>query len=268
MDPGSSRSAASRAPVRPDRADRAEAADQRRGNGGQTSGRAVPRGEAGGNASGSPASTNASSGSEREPAQGHTRAVPANSRPRDGRNQVGTAAERTGPPYNGDGHYGGYPGYGYSYYPSYIYDLFYSFYYSPYYNGYGYWNPWGYGYGLGYFSYDPYLFGGLGAAGYAGGAYSGGAYSGQESSGGGSYVQHYQGAGSLRLKIKPANAQVYIDGYYVGVVESFDGIFQKLNVDAGPHRVELRAEGYDTTDFEVVVTPGDTVTYKGDMKRR
>jgi len=263
MDPGSSRSASPRAPVRPDRADRAEAADQRRGNGGQTTGRAVPRGEAGGNASGSPASTSASSGSEREPAQGHSREVPANSRPRDGRHQVGTATERTGPPYNGDGHYGGYPGY--SYYPSYIYDPFYSFYYSPYYNGYGYWNPWGYGYGLGYFSYDPYLFGGLGSPGY----YGGGAYGGgQESSGGGSYVQRYHGAGSLRLKIKPSNAQVYIDGYYVGVVESFDGMFQKLDVDGGPHRVELRAEGYETTDFEVVVTPGDTVTYKGDMKRR
>jgi PEGA domain-containing protein len=148
-----------------------------------------------------------------------------------------------------------YYGYGYGY----VYDPFYSYYYSPYYRGYGYWNPWGYGYGLGYFSYDPYLFGGIGDPGYGGG---------YGSSGGGSSVQHYQGAGSLRLKIKPANAQVYIDGYFVGVVDSFDGVFQKLNVDAGPHRVELKAEGYETTDFEVVITPGDTITYKGDMKRK
>ena len=233
-----------------------EARDQRsRANGGESTGRAVPRSEAGGRASGSPNSTNASSGSESQPSQGHTRAVPANSRPRDGRNQTGTAVERTSPPYTGGGYYPVYP-----YYPGYVYDPFYSFYYSPYYNRYGYWNPWGYGYGLGYFSYDPYLFGGLGYSGYGGGGY--------ESSGGGSYVQRYQGAGSLRLKIKPANAQVYIDGYYVGVVDSFDGVFQKLNVDAGPHRVELKAEGYETTEFEVVVTPGDTVTYKGDLKRR
>ena len=90
----------------------------------------------------------------------------------------------------------------------------------------------------------------------------------RESSGGGSYVPHYQGAGSLRLKIKPADAKVYIDGYYVGMVDSFDGVFQKLNVDAGPHKVELRADGYQTTEFDVVVTPGDTATYKGDMKRK
>lgn len=185
--------------------------------------------------------------------------MPANSRPRDGRTQTGTAAERTSPPYTGGG--GGY----YPYYPGYVYDPFYSFYYNPYYNRYAYWNPWGYGYGLGYFSYDPYLFGAMGDPGYG---YGGGGGGGYESSGGGNYIQRYQGAGSLRLKIKPANAQVYIDGYYVGVVDSFDGAFQKLNVDAGPHRVELKAEGYETTDFEVVVTPGDTVTYKGDMKRR
>jgi hypothetical protein len=248
---------APRAPVRPDRADRLDARDQRsRANGGESTGRAVPRNESGGRTSGSTSSTNASSGSESQPTQGHTRAVPANSRPRDGRNQTGTAVERTSPPYTGGGYYPVYP-----YYPGYIYDPFYSFYYSPYYNRYAYWNPWGYGYGLGYFSYDPYLFGAMAYPGYGGGG-------GYESSGGGSYVQHYQGAGSLRLKIKPANAQVYVDGYYVGVVDSFDGTFQKLNVDAGPHRVELKAEGYETTDFEVVVTPGDTVTYKGEMKRR
>ena len=263
MDPGSPSYSAPRAPVRPDRADRLEARDQRsRPSGSESSGRAVPRSESGGGGSagsnsGSTSSTNASSGSESQPSQGHSRAVPANSRPRDGRNQTGTAVDRTSPPYTGGGgHYPYYP-----YYPGYgfIYDPFYSYYYSPYYRGYGYWNPWGYGYGLGYFSYDPYLFGGIGDPGY---------YGGGGSSGGGSYIQRYQGAGSLRLKIKPADAQVYIDGYYVGVVDSFDGVFQKLNVDAGPHRVELKAEGYETTDFEVVVTPGDTITYKGDMKRK
>lgn len=265
MDPGSSRVFAPRAPVRPDRADRLEARDQRsRPSGAESSGRAVPRGESGGSASGSPSSTHASSGSgsDNQPSQGHTRAVPANSRPRGDRNQTGTATERTSPPYSGGGYYPSYPyypyypGYGYGY----VYDPFYSYYYSPYYRGYGYWNPWGYGYGLGYFSYDPYLFGGITDPSYYGG--SGG------SSGGGSYVQRYQGAGALRLKIKPADAQVYIDGYYVGVVDSFDGAFQKLNVDAGPHRVELKADGYESTEFDVVVTPGDTITYKGDMKRK
>ncbi len=44
--------------------------------------------------------------------------------------------------------------------------------------------------------------------------------------------------GSLKLKIKPRQAEVYVDGYFVGVVDDFDGIFQRLHVDSGaaPHR--------------------------------
>jgi hypothetical protein len=31
--------------------------------------------------------------------------------------------------------------------------------------------------------------------------------------------------------------------------------------------VELRAEGYETTEFDVLVTPEQTVTFSGDMKK-
>jgi hypothetical protein len=246
-----------RAPVRPDRIDRAEAAEQRRGGGsGTTTGRAVPRGESGGRTAGSTDATSASSGSESQPSQGRSRAVPTYSRPRDGRAPSGTAVERTTqlPNRGNNGRLG------------YYYDPYYSFYYDPYYTGrYSYWSPFGYGYGLGYFSYDPFLFSGYGypgGYGYDPYAYGGGA---GYSSG---YSQAYRGVGSLRLKVKPAHAQVYIDGYYVGVIDSFDGVFQRLSIDAGPHRVELKAEGFETVEFEVMVTPGDTVTYKGEMKAR
>jgi hypothetical protein len=186
--------------------------------------------------------------------------VPTYSRPRDGRNAVGTAVERTGPVPDRNGRSGG------SYGRGYLYDPYYSFYYDPFYsNRYSYWSPFGYGYGLGYFSYDPFLFGGYGYSGAYGGGYDP-YYSGGGGSGG--YSSAYRGVGSLRLKVKPANAQVYVDGYYVGVIDSFDGVFQRLGIDAGAHRVELRAEGYETVQFEVMVTPGDTVTYKGELKRR
>ena len=67
--------------------------------------------------------------------------------------------------------------------------------------------------------------------------------------------------------MKPNNAQVFIDGYYVGLVDSFDGAFQRLGIEAGAHKVEIRAEGYETAQLDVMVTPGETVTYKGDLKR-
>ena len=146
--------------------------------------------------------------------------------------------------------------------------------YDPYYYGYGYydpyynrryssyWSPFGYGYGLGYFAYDPYMFGGGYPSGYGG-------YGGYESYGGGSYgaSQSFGEVGGIRLKVKPSNAQVYVDGFYVGVIDSFDGMFQKLGIEAGTHKVEVRAEGYESVQFEVMVMPGETVTYKGELKR-
>lgn len=217
---------------------------------GASTDRAVSRGTAGRNPDSANSSVSASDdrvpSRDREP-------VPAYSRPRDGRTPVGNAVERRNPlPGRGDG-----------YYPSVIYDP----YYSPYYRGgyghgnqYSYWSPFGYGYGLGYFSYDPYLFGGYGYDPYGYGyGYDG--YQGYRA------AEQYRETGSLRLKVKPSDAQVLIDGYFVGVVDSFDGVFQRLGVDSGAHRVELRAEGYEPVVFEVMIIPGETVTYKGEMKR-
>jgi hypothetical protein len=67
--------------------------------------------------------------------------------------------------------------------------------------------------------------------------------------------------------VKPRNAKVYVDGYYVGLVDEFDGAFQKLTLNSGRHKVELRAEGFETTEFDVLITPEQTVTFAGDMKK-
>ncbi len=75
------------------------------------------------------------------------------------------------------------------------------------------------------------------------------------------------GEGSIRLKVKPRDAKVYVDGFFVGMVDSFDGTFQKLNVGGGHHKVEVKADGYETAEFDVLVTPEQTVTYQGELKR-
>ena len=54
----------------------------------------------------------------------------------------------------------------------------------------------------------------------------------------------------------------------MGDVDSFDGLFQRLTIDAGGHRVEVRADGYENINFDVLVTAGETVTYQGDLKRK
>jgi hypothetical protein len=218
-----------------------QASRPRQGGGGGE--RAVPRGSAGngGGATtrgggGNTASTASNSGSsDQSPSR---RAVPTYSRPRDGRPVTGVAVDRVGVPGGGGSNVIVY----YPYYP------------------YGYWGL-GYGYGLGYLYYDPFYYGswgyGYGYPGYYGG-YGGGGYT---------VSQGYRDVGSLRLKIDPRQAQVYVDGLYVGVVDSFDGVFQRLGLESGGHKVELKAEGYETLQFDVLITPGETVTYKGEMKK-
>jgi hypothetical protein len=240
--------------------------DQRqRGSGGST-GHAVPRGSSGGDrsAAGSRAGSGTSStaGSNGNSGDGRNRGeVPTYSRPRDGRNVVGTAVERRGAaPGGGGGVY--YPGVTYN--PYYYYDdLYYGSRYSSY------WSPYGYGYGLGYFSYDPFLFGGYGYSGYGYGGYGSGGYGYDPYQGGSGYgnAQGYREVGSVRLKVKPSNAQVSVDGHYVGLIDDFDGAFQRLAIEVGAHHIEVRADGYQPVTFEVMIAPGETVTYKGELKR-
>ena len=58
---------------------------------------------------------------------------------------------------------------------------------------------------------------------------------------------YYGGAwASARLEVKPRDAQVFVDGYYVGVVDQFDGVFQRLDLPTGEHEVVVYLPGYRT----------------------
>jgi hypothetical protein len=119
--------------------------------------------------------------------------------------------------------------------------------------GYGYfgYSPWNYGYGPWgwhrYGWYDPFWYGpwsfGYGATYWP-------------SSGGGSYDYDdgYQDTiGSIRLRVNPDNARVYVDGALVGVAEEFGGLNNHLELPAGRHQLELRADGYEPETVEVDV---------------
>ncbi len=111
--------------------------------------------------------------------------------------------------------------------------------------------------------YYPWGYGGFGFGGYYG-YYD--PWYGYDTYGGQPYYANI-GDGSLRLKVRPREATVYADGYYVGRVDDFDGIFQRLHIEPGPHRIEIRADGYETLEFEVRLLPDKTTTYEGELKR-
>ena len=46
--------------------------------------------------------------------------------------------------------------------------------------------------------------------------------------------------GELRLQVTPRHAQVFVDGYYAGTVDDYDGTFQALKLEAGPYHIRDR----------------------------
>jgi hypothetical protein len=104
-----------------------------------------------------------------------------------------------------------------------------------YYGGYGLWDPWsGYGAGPGYATYS--------------------------SSPG-------RDEGAVRIRVKPREASVYVDGYFVGHVDDYDGLLQKLHLSTGPHRIEIRDPRYESLMFDIRIEPDQTITYRGDMQK-
>ena len=42
---------------------------------------------------------------------------------------------------------------------------------------------------------------------------------------------------------------------------------EKLRIEAGPHRVEVKEPGFDTLAFSVRIEPDRTTTYRGELKK-
>ncbi|MDA1092201.1 MAG: PEGA domain-containing protein [Acidobacteria bacterium] len=110
-----------------------------------------------------------------------------------------------------------------------------------------------YAYGSSY-RYRPYLYGAYGYGAYGYGPYGYGGWGGYPYYGG--YVGYDRG--SVRLQVKPEATEVYIDGYYAGVVDSYDGFFQRLHLPAGEHDIQLRLEGFRSIQEQMYLTEGST----------
>lgn len=199
-------------------------------SGGGDSGRRAPSG--GGRVSSGGGST-AQSGGRSEPRDtGSSRTAqgsrPASPRARGDRPGIGQAVPRDGVPPPRDRDTVRVYGYPWGYGGIGFYGGYYGSYYDPWW-----WNdPWWYG--PGYPTYPRY------------------------------YPQYDDGA--IRLQVTPREAAVYVDGYYAGIVDDFDGFFQRLHIDSGGHRLEFRLDGYETLSVDLHVQPDRTITYHGELQ--
>jgi hypothetical protein len=77
------------------------------------------------------------------------------------------------------------------------------------------------------------------------------------------YDQHAE----VRVRVTPKNAAVYVDGFYAGIVDDFDGVFQGLPLPPGGHSIVLYLEGYGTAHHNVYLRPASTFELRNTLER-
>jgi hypothetical protein len=75
-------------------------------------------------------------------------------------------------------------------------------------------------------------------------------------------IYPHDGAVSLRLQVTPREASVFVDGYAAGVVDDYDGVFQRLRLVPGPHEIVIYHPGYRTLRQSIYYNPGSTHTIR------
>ncbi len=112
----------------------------------------------------------------------------------------------------------------------------------------GYYSPYSFYWGWGYPWYPyPYYYGPYGDPFWYGPWYG---------------YRHYDNYASVRVQAAPRDAQVYVDGYFVGVVDDFDGVFQRLRLPPGGHEITLHLNGYRNAVEKMYLQPHSTYRVK------
>lgn len=72
----------------------------------------------------------------------------------------------------------------------------------------------------------------------------------------------FDGRAQVRLQVTPREAAVYVDGFYAGTVDDFDGFFQRLPLLSGGHTIALYLEGFGTVTRRVYLSPGSDLSIR------
>lgn len=71
----------------------------------------------------------------------------------------------------------------------------------------------------------------------------------------------------LRFNVTPKQADVYVDGFFAGKVQEFDGRLQRLHVTPGQHEIVVYLEGYRSMRQRLYLSPNITRTLDGSLAR-
>ncbi len=68
-----------------------------------------------------------------------------------------------------------------------------------------------------------------------------------------------KGLSAYDVNIKPKDADIFLDGVYVGKADDFDGSPKFLIVKPGTHTITAKREGYKTYTVRVSINPGEQI---------
>ena len=72
--------------------------------------------------------------------------------------------------------------------------------------------------------------------------------------------------GGVSFDIQPSNANLFVDGQYVGVVGSFGPSNEPLTLEPGSHQIAIQLDGYRPLEFDVTVGAGQVIPYRGALE--
>ena len=73
--------------------------------------------------------------------------------------------------------------------------------------------------------------------------------------------------GGMSFEIQPSDAQIYVDGRYVGTVGQFSPTSQPLGLTTGRHHIRITAPGYRAMEFDADIVSGEVLPYQGTLER-
>jgi hypothetical protein len=71
--------------------------------------------------------------------------------------------------------------------------------------------------------------------------------------------------GSLLLHVQPAGTQVFVDGYFAGIADDFDGNPAALVLETGAHIIELDDPSYQSVRFDVRIDANQSIVYRREL---
>jgi hypothetical protein len=73
--------------------------------------------------------------------------------------------------------------------------------------------------------------------------------------------------GGVSFDIRPSEAEVFVDGEYVGTAGMFPPNGAPLTLTPGVHQIGVQLEGFRPMDWSVTIQPGQVVPYRGDLQQ-